>query len=597
MSNDVNLIEYIKKLNILRSEIPNNDIYLENLETNTTVYDKKFIKIFDENIKKVIDYENKLKERIQINKEKELKEAEEKNRLLEEGEKKETIRKIIENNVEILKILKEKPKLKEKIEAIKQKKYNDMPKIDEIEKLDDLTVLKSFYDITKEYLASIKEQLGKIRTYLKVRDGSKSVGGSDNDYAKIIEPNQIEINCVSTKEEKTTYGPFYKLLNNTTNKETFEQLKENFVWDNIKGQTLILFAYGVTGSGKTTTFFSDDGLIHSIYKHFNNNEYTISVDDIIENRLNYNSEFIKLKKSNSLDAEFDTNELVGEINKNDFKDLIKEKKDIKEILSGIQEIRKKNATIKATPYNEESSRSHLFISLKIKKKETDEDSYIVLCDSAGRETPSELIIRYYKNEKDLWINPSRAFYTNGYIKNNAFMKLILKDVKEKLYISKDILDKKITSKYGNNYHEIFTKIMEKDSKLKDKDLTEEKKVFIEIQTYLKNVIKESYFICETLNVISKILDNEINLDYIESNDIEKYDTEKSKVNTVKLITPYDKDQTKIKKIFNDIIEKTDGKYKFIMLTTLDVEKTKLSNYIKCNEAKNTLAFTNLIKST
>ena len=607
-----NLKEYIEKLNTLRSGIPNNDIYLENLE-ETNYDNKQFVNIFDRNVQKVIEYENKLKGRIQINKENELKKAEENNRLLEEeeGEKKEIIKNIIKNNIEINGIMKKKPKIQ--IEEIKKQNYDDMPKINEIQKINNLIVLKRFYEITKEYLASIKEQLGKIRTYLKVRDGSKPVG-DDNNYAKIIEPNGIEITCLNNnKFGKEYYGPFYKLLNNTENKKTFDEIKENFDWDNIKGQTLILFAYGVTGSGKTTTFFKDDGLIYSIYEHFNNNkDYTISVDDIIENRMKYSDfdsevkedyEFIEISKYDELQATFINDKLIGEINREDFKELINQK-DIKEILRNIEEKRKtnKNATIKATPYDKESSRSHIFISLQIKKNGTDEVSYIVLCDSAGRETPSELIIRYYNNERNIYINPSRAFYKckTGYDKCSAFINLLLKDVKEESYISKDILDKKIRL---FNYYEFFTKIMS-EKKNARKFTDEEKNVFKEIQRYLKNVIKESYFIGETLNIISKILDDKIEVNYVNGN-IENYDDdkkgEKSKkdipVNTVKLITPYDKDQTKIQKIFNDIIAKTGNKYKFVMLATLNVEKTQLQNYIKCNEAQNTLAFTNLIKST
>ena len=77
-----NLKEYIEKLNTLRSGIPNNDIYLENLE-ETNYDNKQFVNIFDRNVQKVIEYENKLKGRIQINKENELKKAEENNQSYE----------------------------------------------------------------------------------------------------------------------------------------------------------------------------------------------------------------------------------------------------------------------------------------------------------------------------------------------------------------------------------------------------------------------------------------------------------------------------------------------------------------------------------
>lgn len=460
--------------------------------------------------------------------------------------------------------------------------------------------LKNVYDELE--LFNI-EQFGKVKVYVKLRpiEKKKEDGGYDklpdneiieigNKDDKNDDEKKIKIKC-SIKNQKI-YGPFKDICFGS-NKDLFNMIKDNFTWEQIKNKTTILFSYGISGSGKSYTMFNhkndDEGIFFLIFKH-NFEEigstFSISVESIFEHKFS-DSNFIDV---NGVKVDFNPTNLKGEQ-----EDLIKVvSKDIYETIKNITKIRKANKTIKHTPNNKESSRSHLFIVLKILKKETRESGYIVLCDSAGRESPIEIAKSYYSEKA----NPSQIFQGGNIPTHAAYQNIIISK------IPPDLLNECNTVncvKYNKEYKENknLVDLVDLDiGKINPKDLTNIKK----ISKYIQDIVKEGFFINESLNHIVKYLDRNIKRENIckkddkENTSVANYNLHEDSLDTVyTFLEPPDKnpndDPIGIYKIFNELKGLSGGKYRFIMIANSRTEEDK------CNSIQSTFDFVDKIKST
>jgi len=471
--------------------------------------------------------------------------------------------------------------------------YKDDVVLEYENSLDTYKKLKNVYDELE--LFNI-EQFGKVKVYVKLRPIDKKEDGGYGKFNEIIEignkddenddEKKIKIKCIGKEK---IYGPFKDICFGS-NKDLFNMIKDNFTWEQIKNKTTILFSYGISGSGKSYTMFNhekdkndDEGIFFLIFKH-NFEEigstFSISVERIFEHKIS-DSNFINV---NGVKVDFNPTNLKGKQ-----EDLIKVVgKNIYETIKNITQIRKKAKTIKHTPNNKESSRSHLFIVLKILKKETGESGHIVLCDSAGRESPIEIAKSYYSDKA----TPSQIFQGGNLSTHAAYQNIIISK------IPPDLLKECNTEncvKYNENKNLVDLDI----GKIDKKDF---KNIKLFISKYIQDIVKEGFFINESLNHIVKYLDRNIKRGNIcekdgkENTSVANYNLHEDSLDTVyTFLEPPDKnpndDPIGIYTIFNELKGLSGGKYRFIMIANSRTEEDK------CNSIQSTFDFVDKIKST
>lgn len=442
------------------------------------------------------------------------------------------------------------------------------------------------------------EEFGKIKIYVKLRptktDGNKIID-IDNVNKK------LKVKCKETKETKE-YGPFNNICISNNN-DLFKMIESNLDWKQVKNNTTILFSYGISGSGKTYTMFNekddDKGIIYHIYEKFNykdvnskdiGSEYTITIKEIFEHKMfddtsddKKTNDFIKIEGNK---VEFEPKNLKGEkVNIE-----VDKTQNIVDIISSITKIRIENGHIKHTPNNDKSSRTHLFIVLEIQKsgKKDAGTGYIVLCDSAGKELPIEIARTYYsKNATD-----SQIFQGENNINHPAYANITI----SKLPI--ELVENYCKTKNCTEYKKSKDENLKID-KIEKTNFDNIKK----INKYIQDIVKEGFFINESLNHMVTYLDKNVKTKdickkskiYKDSSkcSVDEYDLrddEKDVVYTFQ--TPNDKDDNiGTYTIFNKFKELSKGKYRFIMIANSRTEEEK------CNNIQNTFNFLNKIKST
>lgn len=195
------------------------------------------------------------------------------------------------------------------------------------------------------------------------------------------------------------YGPYYDVFNvGVNNEEIFNNLKET-IDQVLDGYHIVFFGYGYSGSGKSFTLGinnnPDPGIIIRAIDYFTNSSDkpppSIQIQQIIElysknfnlqDTINYgisNANVITYVGFESLQPNLvyvqNAHEKINvDINKND----------VINILNDINQIRVHKMRIKPTINNPESSRGHLFITLKIG------NGYLTICDMGGREDPHNI---------------------------------------------------------------------------------------------------------------------------------------------------------------------------------------------------------------
>ena len=505
------------------------DIKYPDESVYTVVKDYKYIK---ETVKKirVIEYYLDQFNQLNLNKEKEI----------------DKLKKEIEKLIKIIEDLTKDVNIAEfniaEFNNVKEK-YNSQTDID---------ILKEYIKTLKKEISKILENKGKVRTFIRLKKtDEKKIG-----YTIIDEKTKITTEC----DGKQTFGPFKHIYDSISNEDLLKDDEVKDIIDLLKtGVSILLFSYGISGSGKSYTLFGKDGtdgVVQHIINNLKSNGFEINIDSIKEEYVDtFGVTGENLYKNNPLSGK--TYNINEEMN-------IKEEMNINKLVKNITKKRSENTRIKETPNNKESSRSHLYITFKISKDGT--VSYFTVIDCAGRETPKEIFDSYFSFEKTG--NYPGTFYLSD-----------IKNLNEKnTYVSK------LKTVTGTK-DEIKKYVSDNKSKLTE-----------QLQK-IKDLIKEGFYINESLNhliyFINKQADDKYNFDTktsLQTSITKDYDPSKffynpsdSKSNSIQTI-----------KILEKIFEKKGSSGinpKIIMFTNIRLEQTR------CIDTNKSLEFAHQVKST
>lgn len=305
-------------------------------------------------------------------------------------------------------------------------------------------VNKSNYRLQDRILTNIYEDLsGAVRVYIRIKP---LLGGEQQlptVSLKTIENKKTKsliVNCSESPETKykepISFGEFYGIFDqNYTNLDLYtgqigypssglivdvNNLLESSdsvspglynVFNQVQdGYSIVLFGYGLSGSGKTMTLLGSKGapgLLHYglanlqdvanikikylfeqyYYKiNFNYREVTGHIHNLI-NRVPQMSQFSKDETE-----EF-SRIIPGYINTNSLR-----VEDLSAFTDIVDSYRQKQNRIKQTPNNPQSSRSHLYYVFEITFKDG-KNGYISIVDMAGRESPLDIFNTFIDSTK------------------------------------------------------------------------------------------------------------------------------------------------------------------------------------------------------
>jgi hypothetical protein len=237
------------------------------------------------------------------------------------------------------------------------------------------------------------------------------------------------INLLCNTIKGIEYGPFTSIIpGGTNNLDLFTGCKNSMMDKNNKittskccplsemggycdvidqlknGDSVLLFSYGQSGSGKTYTLFGDEKNVGLVQMTIINSEAeSFKIKKIFEVKINSaGSNFTDIK---DIKIKSQINNLTDQVlgaNKNSEFEVSSSNDIFKQTLDRISDVRKKTQTILPTPYNPVSSRSHLFIEVMLKYGE--KVSKLIVCDLGGREGFKELANMFYTSDTPEGLN-------------------------------------------------------------------------------------------------------------------------------------------------------------------------------------------------
>jgi len=275
-------------------------------------------------------------------------------------------------------------------------------------------------------LINLNEDInGAVRVYIRIKPTNEATA-----TIQLKNNEELTVTCNGTSN---TYGKFYKVFpptfstkdvfrgqhidnDNINELELTSDIDNRSVYNAFKqvesGYSIVLFGYGLSGSGKTYTLLGDQGkpgLIHYGLANLENvqniaiqNIFELYVGDVVtpaqgvenvqgkiinlvstlpDNLINLKPPQYRIEE----ETEFNSNIELEDIKITD----------INKLTDDIEQYRTKKGRIKKTPNNPKSSRSHLFIIFKITFK--DKTGYITLIDAGGRENPQNIMARFTVN--------------------------------------------------------------------------------------------------------------------------------------------------------------------------------------------------------
>jgi hypothetical protein len=260
------------------------------------------------------------------------------------------------------------------------------------------------------------EQDAFYKPQQKIESIAKGKKGEAATYT-VINPELLEkYNMLDVQR----YGSFFGTYENVTNKDIFEGVPgkmnnpplKDALLQATQGYSIILFGYGYSGSGKSWTLLNgNNSMLSSFMEAVKDQQGTITIDKISELygrfRLTKGKRSYMTMQANEYTI---TEEQLKEENQDiSFTEINNETKKIREdqidiLLKTIENLRKKSsrtgpiglipATVKGTPNNPASSRSHLFIRIGVKLPKG-EQGFLTLVDMAGIENPIEIAISIF----------------------------------------------------------------------------------------------------------------------------------------------------------------------------------------------------------
>ncbi len=361
--------------------------------------------------------------------------------------------------------------------------------------------LNQMIEYHKELIGTYEDLNGSVRVFIRVKGGKLQDNATALKY-EFSENVGSKIVSYSDGNKGGRKGPYYDAFGpEKTNTNLFDNLKETF--DQIEmGYHIACFGYGYSGSGKTYTLLNntdnDLGVIIQAIVHFirKGKEFTPTINqvkelyskdfNIVMDKKNYG-----LKNTNVIDY-MDPSDSTVDISFNVPKEIQQfndkpTKENFLNVLDIINKKRKKDGRIKATVNNPESSRGHLFITLKIGP------GYLTVCDMGGRENPDEI-----------WKN-STIDIGNGQVLpvgSSTGIKESITAVSLKTALSGEKNFKENVKEIVNNKISEIYKVDKKNIQINQKT----KKIFDETVEKVQNVLdtcKEGYYINETLNFMRR----------------------------------------------------------------------------------------------
>ena len=292
------------------------------------------------------------------------------------------------------------------------------------------TKLQSLIDI-QTTLLSIDDTLtnlyediiGSVRVYLRVRPTVSNTSSID------IQGSSVEYTCGDTTK---TFGRFFGVIPSTyTNEDSFST-SETCDLDGIglcrvtnqlsSGYHIVLSGYGLSGSGKTRTLLGNSaqrvpGLVHLAVEKSGAQKVTlVSVYELAMKNIDFRdkkhnvgkivnlygdhpilspTDFVVQNEFRGLVPFLERYDLVREVgNVGAIEDLLKDRNlstvDIFNLTLAITDYRLQQGRIKATINNPESSRSHLFMTLRFEFA-NGKTGLLTVLDMGGREDSFEIL--------------------------------------------------------------------------------------------------------------------------------------------------------------------------------------------------------------
>jgi hypothetical protein len=288
-------------------------------------------------------------------------------------------------------------------------------------------------------LTNIYEDLsGAIRVYIKIKP---LIGVEQKHNTVYVEKNskKVTVDCTNVPDvnKKQTFGEFYGIFDDTfTNKDVYTGIQGsgdisrlNIDIDSIKessetispglystfkqvedGYSIVLFGYGLSGSGKTYSLIGDKGVPGLLHYGLANlrgvskirvkylfeqyiDKFVPTISKIRGKIINLVNEVPQMRNyANNEEKEF-AQFISGQVNLNDIR-----VENINTLTSLLESYRKSHFRIKKTPNNPVSSRSHLYMVFEV-QFDTGKVGYVTIVDTAGRESPLDIFNMFIDTSK------------------------------------------------------------------------------------------------------------------------------------------------------------------------------------------------------
>ena len=270
---------------------------------------------------------------------------------------------------------------------------------------------------------------GAVRVYIKI----KPLIGVEQKHKTVYIENhtkKITVDCTNVPDvnKKETFGDFYGIFNDTfTNKDVYTGIEGSGDISDLKidtdaieessetispglystfkqiedGYSIVLFGYGLSGSGKTYSLIGDKntpGLLHYGLANLRGvskirvkylfeqyiDKFVPTINKIRGRIINLVNEVPQMRNySNNEEKEF-AQFISGQVKLNDMN-----VSDINTLTGLLEKYRIERSRIKKTPNNPVSSRSHLYAVFEI-TFDTGKVGYVTIVDTAGRESPVDI---------------------------------------------------------------------------------------------------------------------------------------------------------------------------------------------------------------
>jgi chromosome segregation ATPase len=350
----------------------------------------------------------------------------------------------------------------------------------------DLTNLLEYWNVNKqEYreqdriLSNIYEDLsGAVRVFVRIKPLLGKEQKSNVVTIESVEEHKqkyVHINCNGHTKR---YGEFYGVFDTSyTNKDIYTGVETNIPDDGLiidmdehvsdtaspglynsfkqveDGYSIVIFGYGLSGSGKSHTLFGSDGSpgiaqygIANL-KNVTNIKLKYLFEQYVGNiELNFGKirgkihnlvrEVPQLREYSKNETDAFAHYLTVDVNKLRVNDLYK-------LTDSINQYRIEQHRIKTTPENKVSSRSHLYMVFEI-TFESGKVGYITIVDTAGKESPLHMFNTYIDTSKTSLASVMAPPPVGGegliakVKKENLDPKHILDVIKESFYINETL---------------------------------------------------------------------------------------------------------------------------------------------------------------